>query len=119
MGNLMYSADTYKNYLDFKKTMSPAQFEEYSKKQYVQDTVNAHDILAKLAALKCKHIDITILACNAGEGEQGKLLRRQILDIFGPNATVHTYQSDCGFMIGGIPTSKGDPFQTLKNTESN
>ena len=82
--------------------------------------LNVHDILSELAALRCEHISITILACDAGEGAQGHLLRQQILDVFGPNTEVITYGQQCGFSpLFHDPHSSLDPFQTLRIAENN
>jgi RHS repeat-associated protein len=112
MGDVDYSGPLYEDYLRKKGLLSPEQFEKYLKKRsYLAAVASARAILQQLAALKCEdEFRITVLACNAGEGEAGKSLRGQLLEIFGPKATVVTYEGQCGFAPwwkGGGTCSKG------------
>jgi hypothetical protein len=119
LGDISYDATTYATALRLKSGLSQDNYEKYlAARSYARDALVAHNILSQIAKLKCKHIKVVILACNAGEGEAGKALRQQMGSIFGPNATIVTYEGKCGFSpIFNTPMPKWDLFNSSKKKE--
>jgi hypothetical protein len=111
LGDIEYSAPVYADYLAKQALLTPDQFQAYVKQHsYLRDSARARAALEDLAGLKCNSgIRVTILACNAGGGPAGEALRQDLLGIFGPNATVVTYQGSCGFSPFGGTSGKRDP----------
>jgi RHS repeat-associated protein len=120
LGNTTYSAATYETNLKMKAALPPDAYDKYlNEKSWRKDVMIGHEILAQLASLKCKSIRVVVLACNAGEGEWGKALREQLANVFGPNATIVTYEGPCGFSpFLHNPVPKWDPFSWSKKKET-
>jgi hypothetical protein len=118
MGEIGYNAFSYETDLKTKARLTPEAFEEYLNAKGGsgrKEAMLGHEILTQLASLKCKNIKVVILECNAGEGENGKLLGQQLKDVFGVNATVITYEGQCGFSpLFHTPMPKWDIFNGSK-----